>query len=96
MEFTCGEWVRQGFGFANPNHAAAFARALLPFCWGGRGAAGSDASSPLRSLPRSSSRSPARGGRPRALVGLRLFAANPDGVGLEVDFGDGFMVEYAA
>lgn len=34
MEFTCGEWVRQGFGFANPNHAAAFACALLPFCWG--------------------------------------------------------------
>ena len=22
MEFTCGEWVRQGFGFATPNHAA--------------------------------------------------------------------------
>ena len=22
MEFTCGEWVRQGFGFANPNLAA--------------------------------------------------------------------------
>ena len=33
MGFTCGEWVRQGFGFANPNHAAAFACALLPFCW---------------------------------------------------------------
>ena len=34
MAFTCGEWVRQGFGFANPNHAAAFVCALLPFCWG--------------------------------------------------------------
>ncbi len=34
MEFTCGEWVRQGFGFANPNHAAAFLCAALPFCWG--------------------------------------------------------------
>ena len=34
MEFMCGEWVRQGFGFTNPNHAAAFVCALLPFCWG--------------------------------------------------------------
>ena len=29
MEFMCGEWVRQGFGFANPNHAAAFLSAVF-------------------------------------------------------------------
>lgn len=34
MEFTVGDYVRMGFGFANPNHAAAFLCALLPFCWG--------------------------------------------------------------
>lgn len=34
MAFTCGEWVRQGFGFANPNHAAALLCAASPFCWG--------------------------------------------------------------
>ena len=34
MEFTVGECVRMGFGFANPNHAAAFLCALMPFCWG--------------------------------------------------------------
>ena len=36
MEFTVGECVRAGFGFANPNHAAAFVCALFPFCWGWR------------------------------------------------------------
>lgn len=34
LVFTCGDWVRQGFGFANPNHAAAFICAILPFGWG--------------------------------------------------------------
>ena len=34
MEFTVGDYVRMGFGFANPNHAAAFLCVLLPFCWG--------------------------------------------------------------
>lgn len=33
MEFTCDGWVRQGFGFYNPNHAAALICALLPFLW---------------------------------------------------------------
>lgn len=33
MEYTAGDYVRLGFGFANPNHAAAFLCALLPFCW---------------------------------------------------------------
>lgn len=28
--------LRQGFGFCNPNHAAALLCALLPFCWGWR------------------------------------------------------------
>ena len=34
MDFVVGDVVRQGFGFANPNHAAAAICALLPFCWG--------------------------------------------------------------
>ena len=34
MEFVVGDVVRQGFGFANPNHAAAAVCALFPFCWG--------------------------------------------------------------
>ena len=34
VEFAVGDVVRQGFGFANPNHAAAAICALLPFCWG--------------------------------------------------------------
>ena len=34
MEFVVGGLVRQGFGFANPNHAAAAICALFPFCWG--------------------------------------------------------------
>lgn len=33
MEFVCGDWERYAFGFANPNHAAAFICAMLPFCW---------------------------------------------------------------
>lgn len=33
MEFTYDGLVRQGFGFYNPNHAAAFICALLPFLW---------------------------------------------------------------
>ena len=38
MEFVAGDLVRQGFGFANPNHAAAAICALFPFClgWGGK------------------------------------------------------------
>ena len=40
MEFVAGDLVRQGFGFANPNHAAAAICALFPFCWGWRGALG--------------------------------------------------------
>ncbi len=37
MEFVVGDIVRLGFGFANPNHAAAAVCALFPFCWGWRG-----------------------------------------------------------
>ena len=38
MEFVVGDVVRQGFGFANPNHAAAAICAAFPFCggWGGK------------------------------------------------------------
>ena len=36
MEYMAGDFVRMGFGFDNPNHAAAFLCALLPFCWGWR------------------------------------------------------------
>ena len=34
MEFTYDGMVRWGFGFYNPNHAAALFAALLPFLWG--------------------------------------------------------------
>lgn len=34
MEFTFNGIVRQGFGFYNPNHAAAFFCAIFPFLWG--------------------------------------------------------------
>lgn len=34
MDFVVGDFVRQGFGFANPNHAAAAICAVFPFCWG--------------------------------------------------------------
>ncbi len=34
VDFVVGDVVRQGFGFANPNHAAAAICALFPFCWG--------------------------------------------------------------
>jgi len=37
VDFVVGDIVRQGFGFANPNHAAAAICALFPFCWGWRG-----------------------------------------------------------
>ena len=37
MEYMSGDVVRCGFGFANPNHAAAAICALFPFCWGWRG-----------------------------------------------------------
>lgn len=33
MEFTYEGLVRYGFGFYNPNHAAAFICAILPFAW---------------------------------------------------------------
>jgi len=33
MEFTYDGMVRYGFGFANPNHAAALICAILPFLW---------------------------------------------------------------
>ena len=36
MEFFVGDVVRFGFGFANPNHAAAAICALVPLCWGWR------------------------------------------------------------
>ena len=36
MEFVAGDLVRMGFGFFNPNHAAAAICALFPFCWGWR------------------------------------------------------------
>ena len=36
-EFTCDGAVRHGFGFFNPNHAAALVCALAPFAWGWRG-----------------------------------------------------------
>ena len=38
MEFVAGDLVRMGFGFFNPNHAAAAICALFPFCWGWGGA----------------------------------------------------------
>jgi hypothetical protein len=31
MEFTCNGMVRWGFGFYNPNHAAALFCVLVPF-----------------------------------------------------------------
>ena len=34
MEFTFDGIVRQGFGFYNPNHAAALICAIFPFLWG--------------------------------------------------------------
>lgn len=37
MEFVAGDVVRMGFGFFNPNHAAAAINAAFPFCWGWRG-----------------------------------------------------------
>ncbi|MBQ2623483.1 MAG: hypothetical protein IJG18_00115 [Kiritimatiellae bacterium] len=37
MEFVAGDLVRMGFGFFNPNHAAAAICAAFPFCWGWRG-----------------------------------------------------------
>ena len=40
MDFVVGDVVRQGFGFVNPNHAAAAICALFPFCWGWGGALG--------------------------------------------------------
>ena len=33
MEYMSGDVVRCGFGFANPNHAAAAICAAFPFCW---------------------------------------------------------------
>lgn len=36
MEFTYGGMVRYGFGFYNPNHAAALICAVMPFLWGWR------------------------------------------------------------
>lgn len=36
MEFTYQGLTRHGFGFQNPNHAAALIVLLLPLCWGGR------------------------------------------------------------
>jgi len=33
MEFTCNDLVRAGFGFYNPNHAAALICALFPLAW---------------------------------------------------------------
>ena len=37
VEFVVGDVVRQGFGFANPDHAAGAICAAFPFCWGWRG-----------------------------------------------------------
>ena len=34
MDFVVGDLVRRGFGFTNPNHAAAAICAAFPFCWG--------------------------------------------------------------
>lgn len=34
MEFTYNGMVRWGFGFENPNHAAALFCAVLPLLWG--------------------------------------------------------------
>jgi uncharacterized membrane protein YoaK (UPF0700 family) len=34
MEFTYQDMIRYGFGFFNPNHAAAMIACLLPLCWG--------------------------------------------------------------
>ena len=36
-EFTTNGFLRYGFGFYNPNHAAALICAIAPFCWGWRG-----------------------------------------------------------
>lgn len=36
MEFTYNGMIRHGFGFHNPNHAAALICALFPFLWGWR------------------------------------------------------------
>ena len=49
MDFVVDDVVRQGFGFANPNHAAAAICALFPFCWGWGSALG-DCALPLRVL----------------------------------------------
>ena len=49
MDFVVDDVVRQGFGFANPNHAAAAICALFPFCWGWGSALGNCAL-PLRVL----------------------------------------------
>ena len=35
-EFTYSSWLREGFCFYNPNHAAALICALVPFFWGWR------------------------------------------------------------
>lgn len=34
IEFTYLGHIREGFGFANPNHAAAFLASLFPLLWG--------------------------------------------------------------
>ena len=49
MEFVVEDIVRLGFGFANPNHAAAAICALFPFCWGWGGALG-DRALPARGV----------------------------------------------
>ena len=36
-EFTTNGLLRYGFGFYDPNHAAALICAIAPFCWGWRG-----------------------------------------------------------
>ena len=42
-EFTANGFLRFGFGFCNPNHAAALICAQAPFCWGGAGCGGGGA-----------------------------------------------------
>ena len=37
LDFTTNGFLRYGFGFYNPNHAAALICAIAPFCWGWRG-----------------------------------------------------------
>ena len=70
MEFVVGDVARMGFGFANPNHAAAAICALFPFCWGWRGRWRRPGRSPA--LPMRPGRSPALPMRPGRSLALPM------------------------